>query len=119
MERNKFFGIVMLTMMLIFSFSGLKLNAQGKGDKKEYLKLEVNGLACPFCAYGLEKKLRNDIKSLENLDINIEKGFVTFGFLKQNKPSKEKLKEIVSDAGFQADTVYFSPKPFAKPEKEE
>ncbi len=119
MEQNKILGIVILTMMLIVSFSDLILNAQEKENKKEYLKLEVNGLACPFCAYGLEKKLRNDIKSLKNLEINIEKGFVTFGFLKQNKPSKEKLKEIISDAGFQADTVYFSPKPFAKTEKEE
>ncbi len=62
MERNKFFGIVILTMMLIFSFSGLKLNAQEKGDKKEYLKLEVNGLACPFCAYGLEKNYATILK---------------------------------------------------------
>jgi len=113
MKKNNFLKIVVFAIILAFGFSNIELQAQNKEDTKEYIKLEVDGLACPFCAYGLEKKLRNDIKGLENLDINIEKGFVTFGFSKQNKPSEEKLKEIVSDAGFKAKKIYFSGKPFS------
>ena len=119
MTTNKFLKVIVLALIFSFSFSNLQLKAQEDASNKEYLKLEVNGLACPFCAYGLEKKLRNDIKGLENLDINIEKGFVTFSFLKENKPTEEKLKEIVSDAGFQADTISFSSKPFVETDKEE
>ncbi len=119
MTTNKFLKVIVLALIFSFSFSNLQLKAQEDGSNKEYLKLEVNGLACPFCAYGLEKKLRNDIKGLEDLDINIEKGFVTFSFIKENKPTEEKLKEIVSDAGFQADTISFSSKPFVETDKEE
>jgi len=104
--------------LLILLLIDISAQTENKSSKNQYIKIEVNGLACPFCAYGLEKKLRNDIKGLENLDINIDKGFVTFSFLKENKPSEEKLKEIVSDAGFQADKISFSSKPFVKTEKE-
>ena len=119
MKTNKFLRIVLVAIIFSFSFSTLQVKAQEDGSNKEYLKLEVNGLACPFCAYGLGKKLRNDVKGLEDLDINIKKGFVTFSFLKENKPTEEKLKEIVSDAGFQADTISFSSKPFVETGKEE
>ncbi|GBD91342.1 hypothetical protein BMS3Abin04_02069 [bacterium BMS3Abin04] len=116
MERNKYLKTVLFLIILVFSFSNIQLQAQEKKGNKEYIKLEVDGLACPFCAYGLEKKLRNDIKDLDNLYINIQKGFVTFGFSKLNKPSEDKLKEIVSDAGFQAKKIYFSDKPFSNGE---
>ncbi len=116
MEENKIFRIIILAMILAFSFSNIQLQAQEKKESQKYVKIEVDGLACPFCAYGLEKKLRSDIKDINNLDINIEEGFVTFGFPKQNKPSKEKLKEIVSDAGFQAKNISFSNNPFPNEE---
>ena len=118
MKQNKFFRIIIFVIILAFGFSNIELQAQNKKETKEYIKLEVDGLACPFCAYGLEKKLRNDIKDLNNLDINIEKGFVTFDFSKQNKPNKEKLKVIVSDAGFQAKKISFSDKPFLNKEED-
>ncbi len=118
MGQIKFFKIIVFAIIMVFCFSNFHLHAQDKKGSKEYIKLEVDGLACPFCAYGLEKKLRKDIKDLNNLDINIEKGFVTFDFSKQNKPDKEKLKEIVSDAGFQAKKISFSDKPFFKKEED-
>lgn len=117
-KQIKIFGNIVLAIILTFIFSNLNLQAQQNGASKEYIKLEVDGLACPFCAYGLEKKLRSDIKGLENLNINIEEGFVTFGFLKKGKPTEEKLKEIVSDAGFQANKISFSDKPFPNGEND-
>jgi len=111
-KRNKYLKTVLFLIILVFSFSNIQVQAQEKKGNKEYIKLEVDGLACPFCAYGLEKKLRGDIKGLDNLNINIEEGFVTFGFLKKEKPTEEQLKEIVSDAGFQANKISFSDKPF-------
>jgi len=113
MKQNRLFRSILIVTILAVSGVFFNLQAQQHNkSSKEYLKLEVDGLACPFCAYGLEKKLRSDIEGLDNLDINIEAGFVTFGFAKQNKPSKDKLKEIVSDAGFKAKNISFSDKPF-------
>ncbi len=94
--------------------------AQEKTDdnSKVYIKLVVDGLACPFCAYGLEKKI-NVIDGVEDLYINLKDGFVTFEVPRENKPSEEKLKEIVEDAGFVAREISFSDKPFSKEEDQQ
>ncbi len=38
-------------------------------------KLGVDGLACPFCAYGIEKQL-SKLEDVERIDVDIEKGAV-------------------------------------------
>lgn len=37
--------------------------------------LEVDGMSCPFCAYGLEKRLR-EIEAIEDLVIRVSDGLV-------------------------------------------
>ena len=39
------------------------------------VSLQVDGLACPFCAYGLEKKLKK-VEGVEKLTIDLESGRV-------------------------------------------
>ena len=38
-------------------------------------RLHVDGLACPFCAYGIEKKL-NAVPGVERVETNIREGVV-------------------------------------------
>jgi len=38
-------------------------------------RLHVDGLACPFCAYGIEKKL-NAVPGVERVETNIREGAV-------------------------------------------
>lgn len=64
-------------------------------------ELRVDGLACPYCAYGIEKKIKA-LKGIDkdSLDIQLNEGLVVF--VADTKPaySKEKLKTLVNDAGF-------------------
>ncbi len=117
MIKIKAFTGILFAILIVSSFS-LQADAQQKEEGKEYVKLEVDGLACPFCAYGIEKNLRNNIEGLDDLYINIEKGYVTFSFPKQNKPDKKELKDIVEEAGFKAINISFSVKPFPKEDDE-
>ncbi len=39
-------------------------------------QLRVDGLACPFCAYGIEKELKRT-NGVESLEIDINAGIVT------------------------------------------
>jgi len=66
---------------------------------KTQYKLQVDGLACPFCAYGIEKKL-NSTKGLDNIDIDINAGTVTVTMAKGATMSKAQASRIVKDAGF-------------------
>lgn len=62
-------------------------------------KLEVSGLACPFCAYGIEKKL-NAIDGVESLQTNIAAGTVTVTMKDGATLEKAAAAKAVKDAGF-------------------
>ncbi len=70
-----------------------------KTEKEKQVKLHVDGLACPFCAYGLEKKLKS-IKGAKNFKVDLKKGEAALTVPAKNKISKEKLKDLVKEAGF-------------------
>jgi len=117
LNKTKVFLLAVLFTSIIFP--NYSYTQEKTGDKnKVYIKLVVDGLACPFCAYGLEKKI-NVIDGVENLYISLKDGFVTFEVPRKNKPDEEKLKEIVEDAGFVAREISFSEKPFSKEEDQQ
>lgn len=115
-KKIKIFSSILFAVLMVSSFS-FQMQAQQKENSKKYIKLEVDGLACPFCAYGLEKNLRNNIEGLDDLYINIENGYVTFSFPKQDKLKNKKLEDIIEEAGFKARKISFSDKPFPKGEE--
>lgn len=74
-------------------WSGLSLAA---GIQYE---LRVDGLACPFCAYGIEKKF-TATKGVESVDIDLQKGLVVVKTAAGKTFTEEELKTIINDAGF-------------------
>jgi len=61
--------------------------------------LQVDGLGCPFCAYGIEKNLY-EIDGVERVEVDIRKGSVSVT-MDENKTLSEALAhEKVKDAGF-------------------
>ncbi len=62
-------------------------------------KLKVDGLACPFCAYGIEKKLKA-VKGVEKLKVYINKGLVVVTMRDGATLTKSRARQIVKDAGF-------------------
>ncbi len=71
---------------------------------------EVQGLACPFCAWGMEKKL----KSLpgvvpETIDIRLNEGRVTFRADTDATITEDRLGELIRDAGFTLRTYHVRP----------
>ncbi len=60
--------------------------------------IRVDGLACPYCAYGIEKKL-NEIDGVKFINMDLEKGIVTTEAY-DVKLEDEKLKQLFQDAGF-------------------
>ncbi len=105
--------IYFLILSIFLLFSSI-IPAQEKTTKAGYVKIEVKGLSCPFCAYGLEKKLRNSIEKLDDLQIDFKKGTVTFKFPDGKKPGEKLLKNIVSEAGFETKSIAYLNKPPVK-----
>lgn len=62
-------------------------------------KVFVDGLACPFCAYGVEKNILG-LDGVEAMDIDINGGFITI-VMKAGRVLDETLAaKAVADAGF-------------------
>lgn len=61
--------------------------------------LKVDGLACPFCAYGIEKKL-SAIDGVEDIKVNIKEGQVIVTMADGTSLSEQRARQAVTDAGF-------------------
>jgi mercuric ion binding protein len=60
--------------------------------------IRVDGLACPYCAYGIEKKL-NELEGIKFIDMDLEKGIVTAEAY-DVKLNDQQLKQLFQDSGF-------------------
>lgn len=106
-------GVITLLTFATFLISTTNANAQSKSETdKTYIKIDVDGLSCPFCAYGLEKKLKK-IETASDIEIHLEEGIAVFSVSKDQKPTKEALEKVVTEAGFTPNGIVFSKIPFA------
>jgi len=63
--------------------------------------IRVDGLSCPFCAYGLEKHLKK-IAGVEGVDINMKSGKAIVRLKPDVRVDNEALRTAVKKAGFTA-----------------
>lgn len=62
-------------------------------------RIGVDGLACPFCAYGIEKHLKA-LPGVKNLRISVNAGTVTVTMRDGATLSKDVANRIIKEAGF-------------------
>ena len=63
------------------------------------VRLKVNGMVCPFCAYGLEKRLQ-EITSIDAVLIRISDGLVQIRTKENQELTDEVLTDAVKKSGF-------------------
>ncbi len=78
---------------------GLALMSVTAFGAQQAYKLHVDGLACPFCAYGIEKKL-NAIKGVQGVGVDIASGTVNVTMAEGARLDEATAKQAVKDAGF-------------------
>lgn len=104
MKRLGFFVLfALLTTM------ALAPEARAQADKlieEPDIVIEVGGLACPFCAYGIEKRLKK-IDGIEQLSVLLAEGKVQLKLKEGVTVSEERLQKAVADAGFEAKRIVF------------
>jgi mercuric ion binding protein len=61
--------------------------------------LGVDGLACPFCAYGIEKQL-SAIEGVESIETDIKSGQIVVTLVEGKSLREEVARQAVKDAGF-------------------
>ena len=110
-------SVISIATLFIALFATTNTVAAQETSEKTYIKIVVDGLSCPFCAYGLEKKLKH-VAGSEDVFISLAEGQATITVTKGKEPTKAELETIVKDAGFTPREIIFSDKPFKTKEDE-
>lgn len=63
------------------------------------VEMQVNGMTCPFCVYGIEKKLKG-VEGVEDAKANLRTGIVDIKLKKDEPIDIKKLNEAVRESGF-------------------
>ena len=86
-------GAVLLSPIIVAA------QTAGKTGMNPKMTVQVDGLTCPFCAYGLEKRIK-EIPAVQKSIINLEEGIVELIPNKGQHIEIDKVKEAVIAGGF-------------------
>ncbi|WP_375252456.1 heavy-metal-associated domain-containing protein [Dokdonia donghaensis] len=84
--------IVLVAVVMVSAFA----KAQKTMDTFE---VQVDGLGCPFCAYGLEKKFK-EFKGIKKVEIDIETGDFSFQYPSERNLTMQAVVKQVEKAGY-------------------
>ena len=76
------------------------LAARAQAVDQPVYTLHVNGLACPFCAYGIEKQL-SKVEGVVAIDIDIKAGAITLTLAAGSTLEESTAREAIEAAGFE------------------
>jgi len=102
-------------LMLFFVQTNFLSAQENSKEEKVYVKIEVKGMACAYCAFGMEKELKK-VTGVDSVVIELEEGMIYISTPKSQKPAKERLSLIIQNAGFTPGSIEYGNKPFNRVE---
>jgi len=90
-------NIIIVFLAVLFLGINNEVHAQSKSFDE--FTVQVDGLGCPFCAYGLEKKFK-ELKGIKKVNIEMETGMMNFLFPAEKALSIEQVEKQVEKAGY-------------------
>ena len=91
--------VVMKTLGGILFALFLGAAVVGAQEAKAVYKVYVDGLSCPFCTYGIEKKF-SKVKGVEKIDIDLKTGTTIITMSTGTTLDETTARETVEAAGF-------------------
>lgn len=89
---------IILIIVSIFLF-GITTNGTAQSKNMDNFTVQVDGLGCPFCAYGLEKKFK-ELKGIKEVKIEMETGIMDFEYPADKQLSIAQVEQQVEKAGY-------------------
>ncbi|MFQ5483192.1 MAG: heavy-metal-associated domain-containing protein [Nitrospinaceae bacterium] len=77
----------------------LGIGAAGAQEAKSVYKVYVDGLSCPFCTYGIEKKF-SKVEGVEKIDIDLKTGTTLITMTPGTTLDETAARKAVEAAGF-------------------
>ncbi len=79
----------------------LQQEAAAQEQEPRQIQVTILGMSCPFCAYGVEQKLKR-LDGVEELEVVLSTGLASLTLAEEADLSTELLLETVKVAGFEA-----------------
>lgn len=95
-KMNSLFLAVVFMVLMTFP-----LSAEDTGEK---ITIKVEGLYCPFCAYGLEKQLKK-LEGFKKVEINLKHGVAELQTHPGVTVTDAAIQQAVEDAGFDSASI--------------
>ena len=92
-------AIFALLLMVILNGFSQEQSANTKPQPPDQVEVQVDGMACPFCAFSLEKKLQK-VQGVQSLDIRINQGKIILTIDPSTPPDTSAIRQKVIEAGF-------------------
>lgn len=89
---------IIIIFVAIFLF-GINNNINAQSSNMDAFTVQVDGLGCPFCAYGLEKKFK-ELKGIKKVQIEMETGVMDFIYPAEKQLSIQQVEQQVEKAGY-------------------
>jgi copper chaperone CopZ len=107
--KKLFFTIVFIN--LLYSQSTVDINNQEVLVMPNEAVVEVFGMVCSFCAYGLEKNLSNldkinSKKYTNGVYVDIDNQYLKIAFQTKSQIDYKKIHSLIVDAGFTPNVIY-------------
>lgn len=96
MDKRMILFVVMMGLLMAGMAFPLPASAQALGTK---VLIQVEGLSCPFCAFGLEKKLKK-LPGVETVTIKVDEAIAEVVFVSGAVIDQNKIREAVEAGGF-------------------
>ncbi len=87
------------TQSFLLTATFILLAAMALATEPTTYHVHVNGLACPFCVYGLEKSF-NKIDGVNSVSVNLKTGLIEVSLHEGATLDETVVRESVEDAGF-------------------
>lgn len=91
-------SIIAAYAIVIFA-GGARARQPSPQDSTARIEIRVDGLACPMCAYGLEKKLKA-LPETDSVSVDLDNGIVALKLKPGTSVRDSELIQTVNDAGF-------------------
>lgn len=91
--------VIMKTLGTTFFILFLGVTVVGAQEAKPVYKVYVDGLSCPFCAYGIEKKF-SAVEGVEKIDIDLKTGTTIITMTTGKTLDETTARKTVKAAGF-------------------
>ena len=96
--------LLVMTLSIFFLNGAVLITAAEKEGFKDNILVHIEGLACPFCAFGVEKHLKK-VHGVKKVQVNLGEGTAHLTLKPGANVTGEQIQKAVTKAGFKASEI--------------